>query len=229
MNPEFFDLFDYLFRVQAYPRIIILNYLSIEYLIRHYLTFPIENINSNIYWDISYYTQIGFKSKVNTLIKTIPSEIQRNKYGYYSNNIYDRILKFDRFMRNFIPYDLFDYVDIDQIIIQELNLDLRNEDESDNDEFDDDEQLRPIQLRKKKNTNKSLIDPTFKYAQIYNLNSIKSIIESIVEIFLLDGYSETDYKLKSFTLNNLTKTDYMVLFNNSYVVECSINTDTIFP
>lgn len=225
-----FDLFDYLFRVQSYPRIIILNYLSIEYLIRHYLTFPIENDELSIHCEIPYYTQLNFKSKVNTLIKTIPSEIQRNKYGYYSNNIYDRILKFDRFMRNFIPYDLFDYVDIDQIIIQELHLDLRNEDESDNDEFDEDfsniDEL--TQLRKKKNINKSLIDPNFKYAQIYNLKSIKSIISSIIEIFLLDGYSETDYKLKSFSLNSLTKTDYMVLFNHSFVVECSINTDIDF-
>jgi len=220
-----FDLFNYLFRVQSYPRIIILNYLSIEYLIRHYLTFPIENDELSIHCEIPYYTQLNFKSKVNTLIKTIPSEIQRNKYGYHSNNIYDRILKFDHFMKNFISYNLFDYIDIDQIIIQELHLDLRNEDESDNDEFDDIEidnidELRSTQLRKKKNINKSLIDPNFKYAQVYNLKSIKSIIESIIEIFLIDGYSETDYKLKSFSLNSLTKTDYMVLFNHSFVVEC---------
>lgn len=217
MNFSDFDMFDYLIKVQQYPRIIIFNYLSIEYLIKYYLKTSNNNFTSSLH-DIPSFNQICFKSKVNTQIKTIPYEIQRNKYGYYSNNIYDRILKFEKFMKSFIPYDLFDYVDIDQIIIQELHIDLRNEDESD-DELDDifliNEKVRP-QKKIKSLLNSNL---EFKYAQVYNTKSIMAIIESIVELFMLDGYSETDYKLKSFTLNSLTKTDYMVLFNYSFTVD----------
>lgn len=226
---EQFDLFNQLSNViPAYTKIIVLNYISIESIIKTYLTYYNTYIPEcyNAYHDIPFFTQVSFKSKVNTNIYSIPSDLVRNKYGYYSNNIYDRILKFENFMNKFsdsvsnkFSFNLFTYIDIDSIIIQELSIDLRNEDESD-EELDDQFSLKENIRRKK--TQKTLLntsDTMFKYAQVYNLKSIKAIIESIVEIFMLDGYSATDYTLKSFTLNSLTKTDYMVLFNYSFIVD----------
>jgi len=221
-----FDLFEELSNnIPAYTKLIVLNYISIENIIKTYLSYYQNKQDSyNGYHNIPFFTQISFKSKVNTIIQSIPSDIIRNKYGYYSSNIYDRILKFSIFMNFFINYDLFDYIDIDSIIIQELSIDLRNEDESDDeldDEFSNENLKENINLRKKK-TNKTLLNSSntiFKYARVYNLKSIKAIIESIIEIFMLDGYSSTDYTLKSFTLNSLTKTDYMVLFNHSFIVD----------
>lgn len=214
------DIFDHLSEIKEYPRIIILNYLSIEYLIKYYIS-CYKNSEDNFInplHSISTFNQITFRSKVNTLIKTIPYELQRNKYGYYSENIYDRILKFEDFMKHFISYNLFDYVDIDQIITQELRIDLKNEDESD-DEIESFDHVNWEYKLKNTNKTKILLDPEFKYSRVYNIDSIGSIIESIIEIFMLNGYSETDYKLKSFTLNSLTKPDYMILFNDSFIID----------
>ena len=210
-----FDIFDHLSKViPFYIKIIVCNYIGINELILNQISYCEKNKNINGYYGIPTFNQILFKSKLNTNITSISTELLRNKYGYYSNNIYDRILKFPIFMNSFNKnYNLFDYIDIDSIIIQELNIDLRNED-SDT-EFDDEFFL--IKERVKK-TKKTLLNNDFKYSQIYNLKSIEAIIESIVELFTLDGYTTTDYILKSFTLNSLTKTDYMVLFNYNYVI-----------
>jgi hypothetical protein len=211
-----FDLFDQLSNlVPFYIKIIICNYISINNLIldriKHLSSFKNFNYNQPTF------NQILFKSKVNNEIITIPTELIRHKYGYYSTNIYDRILKFPKFMNSFIKnYTLFDYIDIDNIIIQELNIDLRNED-SDT-ELDDDFNILKERSKKEKKTLLN-VNNDFKYSQIYNSRSIEAIIESIIEIFMLDGYSITDYTLKSFTLNSLTKTDYMVLFNYNYIVD----------
>lgn len=263
-----FDLFMYLSNnLKALPCIIIFNYVSIQYLLKCYISYYSRNINYNSHILLSdnlipTFNSITFKSKLNTFIYSLPSELTRNHYGYSSNNIYDRILKFGHFMTQFLQdynkiyfsnklrhdihvpklqqiFDLFDYIDLDMIISQCLNINIRkniinemdDEMDEDSDELDEEFSVDHYNLNrndksnnklKKNNKSYKIIDHQFKYSQVYNLDSINRIISIIVDLFQLDGYSMTDYNLKSITLNVLTKTDYMILFNYNYIVDLNI-------
>jgi hypothetical protein len=258
MEQQPFDIFEELSnKTKALPSIIIFKYLSIQYLIKTYIDYYSRNILLNPDTTLSCgiiptFNSITFKSKVNlhnSLIYSLPSELTRGHYGYYSNNIYDRILKFEYFMNHFLTeynnmyfsgkirhdihvpklqenFNLFDYIDLDSIITQYLNIHIKNEEIEDDDNMFDDEFIDKYDLNKNNyslSINKQELTPIytneFKYSQVYNLDSINKIISVIVDLFQLDGYSMTDYNLKSIRLNSLIKVDYMVLFNYNYIID----------
>lgn len=236
-----FDLFDMLsHRFCAFNYICILNYIGIKNIIKNYINY--YGRNDNIFFNypnnVPTFNSITFKSKINTFIYSLPFELTRSFNGYYSTNIYDRILKFENFMNHFFVrssshvlrnshFDLFDYIDLDTII-EQLNNNFEDENEFGNEKeynfYPSREADNLYNNDKSKNednekNNNAIKDNKFKYCKVYNLESINNIIETIVEIFQLNGHNKTDYDLNSMRLNHLTRTDFMVLFNYNFIVD----------